>query len=160
MISSYIEVVHNFEAAHRLYEMPGKCQRIHGHSFLATLRLYGELDKHGVLINNMSDQLDFGTVKATYRHYLDTNYDHALLLNSADKLVDLWTNALVMDEAAKLDIVAEHGLPGLMVMPGDPTTENLALWIAKWALNEYAVCSVAVHVQETAVNNAGIALSS
>ena len=40
-----------------------------------------------------------------------------------------------------------------MIMPGDPTTENLAKWIAEWAATEFAA-DADVKVHETSVNAA------
>jgi 6-pyruvoyl-tetrahydropterin synthase len=80
--------------------------------------------------------LDFGTVKHAFRTYLDGEYDHRLLLNETDT----WAN---------------YDLPGLRKCAGDPTTENVALWIGQWALDAFPQCpTVGVTVDETHVNSA------
>jgi 6-pyruvoyltetrahydropterin/6-carboxytetrahydropterin synthase len=132
MTQASIAVKHNVEMAHRLFLTKGKCENIHGHSWWITLRLWGEIDEHGLL-----EGLDFGGVKATFRKYLDTTYDHRLLLNKDDP----WAN---------------YTLPGLREFEGDPTTELLAVEIAHVMsrLPMGGVLKLKVIVWETKVNNA------
>jgi 6-pyruvoyltetrahydropterin/6-carboxytetrahydropterin synthase len=130
-----IEVRHNIEVAHRLFDLKGKCEAIHGHSMWVKLTLHGQLDRHGVL-----EGIEFGALKKDFRNHLDTQYDHKLLLNEDDP----WTNAVFKDQK----------LPGLQVCPGDPTTENIAAWIANWAFEQFRL-PTDVFVQETHVNAAG-----
>jgi len=130
-----IRVKHNFEAAHRLFQTHGKCERIHGHSFQVELELGGDVNSRGLLCG-----LDFGQVKAGFRNYLDTDYDHSLLLNAQDP----WAE----DQGFGL-------LPGLKVMSVDPTTENIAARIGIWAQGtfaRYGVQTFGVTVWETNVN--------
>jgi 6-pyruvoyl-tetrahydropterin synthase len=88
--------------------------------------------------------IEFGSVKYAFRNYLDTTYDHHLLLN----IDDPW--AAPIDVATKGHVHQEF-LPGLVTTVGDPTTENIAAWVAEWAVLNYA-CDVTVKVQETHVN--------
>lgn len=157
-MDSFLEVRHNMEVAHRLFNLVGKCEAIHGHSMWVTLRLYGKIDDYGIIGNHYGLQMDFGSVKKAFRDYIDETYDHSLLLNKDDSLVDLWASDPVMNEAGKLGIDAENGLPGIKVMAGDPTTENLAKWIGEWAQRTYAVQRIECTVQETHVNAAGVIL--
>lgn len=134
-----ITVKHNFEAAHRLSLLPGKCESIHGHSFWATLTIYGEVNEQGIL-----EGLDFGNVKKEFRKYLDSEFDHHLLLNRNDPF------------AGNIHLQNTEGwqtLPGLNAMDGDPTTENLALLIANYMGPLYNL-STEVKVDETSVNAA------
>jgi 6-pyruvoyltetrahydropterin/6-carboxytetrahydropterin synthase len=141
MIVQTIKVKHNFEAAHRLFLTHGKCERIHGHSFKVQLELGGDVNSRGLLCG-----LDFGQVKAGFRNYLDTDYDHAILLNVDDPL------------AGNLNAQDTEGwftLPGLKVMSVDPTTENLAARIGIWAQGTFARFGVTmfdVTVWETDTN--------
>jgi 6-pyruvoyltetrahydropterin/6-carboxytetrahydropterin synthase len=145
-----ISVRHNFETAHRLYQTPGKCENIHGHSFWCDLELVGNVGATGMLAD-----LDFGDVKKKFRSFLDENFDHRTLLNK----IDPWAGQLLF-AGANADGQA-HFLPGLFPTEGDPTTENIAYWIATWALQAFpwAVEHVVVKVQETAVNAATCSLS-
>lgn len=147
---SFIEVRHNIEVAHRLYDMKGKCEAIHGHSMWVELKLHGIVDSMGTL-----DGLEFGEVKRLFRGHLDETYDHHLLLNEADP----WSKPLYLGGVGVEDIHKEdlQLLPGLRTFSGDPTTENIARWIAKWAHMVFGK-SVDVTVHETAVNAAGFTI--
>jgi|SRR5687767_2350452 len=144
---SYLEVRHNIEVAHRLFDLKGKCEAIHGHSMWVTMRLHGHINTSGVL-----EGLDFGGVKKHFREYLDTHYDHKLLLNEKDP----WAQPL-RGQATESTIEGVDYLPGLVQVPGDPTTENIARWVAKWSIAIFGL-AVDVHVQETHVNGAGFSL--
>jgi 6-pyruvoyltetrahydropterin/6-carboxytetrahydropterin synthase len=131
-----VKVKHNVEMAHRLSQLPGKCEQIHGHSWWVTLEVFGEPDATGVIIN-------FTDMKKAFRGFLDGHYDHRLLLNKQDPL---------------LEDVPEPGqtlYPGLQVMKGDPNTENFAELILQWAIGLYGGGNtecIRVEVWETSVN--------
>jgi len=110
------------------------------------MRLHGVVNSTGLL-----DDLEFGVVKKLFRDHLDSNYDHRLLLNERDP----WAQGLSFyNELAPGRVVAQEHLPGLQTVQGDPTTENIARWIAKWA-NMIFERPVDIIVHETAVNAAG-----
>lgn len=136
-MSASLLVRHNIEVAHRLSLLPGKCEAIHGHSMWVELELTGVVDDRGLLAG-----LDFGGVKRAFRGYLDTEFDHRLLLNASDPLADL--------------AFGPGRLPGLRVCPGDPSTENIAAWVGRWALEVFGAETTggSVVVQETHVNAA------
>lgn len=62
-----------FEAAHWLPQFPEghKCRRLHGHSFVIEIRLRGNPDENGILI-------DFGDVKKLVKPIID-QLDHQCL---------------------------------------------------------------------------------
>ena len=131
-MTASLRVRHNIEVAHRLSLLPGKCENIHGHSMWVTLELRG----HGIDESDRLDGLDFGAIKKAFRGYLDSTYDHHLLLNGDDPLGEL-------------------ELPGLRLCDGDPSTENIAYWIAQWARAEFQnTPAFRVQVDETHVNSA------
>lgn len=140
-----IAVKHNIEVAHRLFLLKGQCENIHGHSMWVTLWLKGELNEAGIL-----GGVDFGSLKATFRNYLDTVYDHHLLLNEADPVADYVT----FSDDENNTVLSADGLPGLTRCAGDPTTENIAKWIGTWCTNRVAWGHLvsAIDVQETHVN--------
>jgi len=103
--------------------------------------LEGRVDNNGILLG-----MDFGTIKSQFRTALDTEYDHHLLLNENDPLLTmLGTNDY------------ESYYPGLVTMPSDPTTENIARWIGEWCQTAYVrngLHRIRVEVWETQVNSA------
>jgi len=140
----FIKLTHNMEIAHRLFLMPGKCQQIHGHSMTIDLTLHGNPDENGVF-----EGLDFGDVKKVFRRYIDENYDHKLLLNVNDP----WAQPIETVAAYEAGTGAIW-LPGLVAVPGDPTTENLAKWILEWAQRTWDLRTT-VYIQETKTNGVG-----
>jgi 6-pyruvoyltetrahydropterin/6-carboxytetrahydropterin synthase len=130
-VTQSIKVRHNVEMAHRLSLVEGKCRQIHGHSWWVELEIVGPVDEFGIL-------REFGEVKQAFRHYLDETFDHKLLLNRDDPIVEP---------------PVTKRFPGVRLTPGDPTTENVARWIGHWAQWHFGgqYCYNVV-VWETAVN--------
>jgi 6-pyruvoyltetrahydropterin/6-carboxytetrahydropterin synthase len=145
MVEASINVSHNAEIAHRLTTLPGKCEQIHGHSLQFELTIVGQLGPNGVLAG-----LDFGKVKSLFRAYLDTNYDHHLLLNKNDPWA---TERIFWGTESQL-----RSLPGLVKLPGDPTIENIARWTCQDMRDQLATVEAAyeftVRVKETNTNGA------
>lgn len=102
--------------------------------------MHGPVDANGII-------LEFGAVKKTFRHHLDTELDHRLLLNQDDP----WARDL-----GQFDYDPKTILPGLAICVDDPTTENIARWIGEWCVKEYGeyVHQISVTVHETTVNAA------
>lgn len=150
VLSSSIWVEHNAEIAHRLMNLPGKCQNIHGHSLNISMHLDGELNEQGILAG-----LDFGTVKKVFREFLDREWDHHVLLNVDDPWAGQWRQ---MPNGQQVTSYAHYQrLPGLTTTPGDPTTENLAKWLCEWAQQEFAgdpIRGITISIQETGTNGA------
>jgi 6-pyruvoyl-tetrahydropterin synthase len=79
-----VSVEHNFETAHRLPFLGGKCQNLHGHSWftevsMANMAQLGGINKHGISI-------EYGLAKKVIREWIDTNLDHGTMLGAADPL--------------------------------------------------------------------------
>lgn len=67
-----LTVIVEFEAAHRIVDYPGKCNRLHGHNWSVEATVVGEkLDKLGMLI-------DFKEVKKAVNQVVD-QMDHYYL---------------------------------------------------------------------------------
>lgn len=76
-----IRVRHNFETAHRLPQLGGKCTSLHGHSWWAEWEITGaDVDDKGVVV-------DFGSIKAGLRDWVDFHLDHGAMLAAGDPLV-------------------------------------------------------------------------
>lgn len=86
-----IAVEHNFETAHRLPFLGGKCSSIHGHSwkakfYLQAYQLEGGMDENGI-------SADFGSVKKVIRQWIDMYLDHGMMIGGDDSLLDdLWND--------------------------------------------------------------------
>ena len=81
MTITTVAVRHNFETAHRLPQLGGKCTSLHGHSWWAEVTVAGVPDEAGVV-------LDFAALKHELREWIDQALDHATMLGAADPLVE------------------------------------------------------------------------
>ena len=75
-----VSKIFNFETAHALWGYDGKCKNIHGHSYILTVTVSGDLiddaenPKNGMII-------DFGDLKTIINKHVVDEYDHVLLVN-------------------------------------------------------------------------------
>lgn len=157
-----LKIRHNMEMAHRLSQDTGKCLQIHGHGMQVELALENlDINEAGMCVTHHGDVLEFGAMKRKFREYIDSTYDHRLVLNQEDP----WAQPIVFYSSINwteggIDVLAdEHHngdqmfLPGLSLVPGDPTVENLARWIGLWAATEFR-SDVLCSIEETKTNGA------
>jgi queuosine biosynthesis protein QueD len=107
-----IKVKHNLQMAHRLWNLPGKCQNIHGHTWEVILMMAGEPDERGIV-------MDYHDIKQAWRGWLDSEFDHRLVLDMDDPLLQLKTTS--------------PAYPGVSFFNGSPTVEALATRMAEKA---------------------------
>lgn len=67
-----------FDAAHRLIDYPGICNRIHGHTYTLVVTVEGKPDDSGMLI-------DFFDIKKIVEEEVITNVDHTYLNDRYDQ---------------------------------------------------------------------------
>ncbi len=121
-----ITVSGRFEAAHRLPQLGGKCQSLHGHSWLVDITVTGdELDSDGKLIR-------FEDLKRPIMGWVKEHLDHGTLLGSGDPLreplADHGTKLYLFDPTPTLD-----GPQTLTDGLEWPTVENVAVLLARVA---------------------------
>jgi len=80
-----------FDAAHRLSNYVGKCQRIHGHTYKVLVEVSADS------LNNWGAVLDFGDLKKIMNDHIDAIYDHKLLLFVDDPINKEISKAMPMD---------------------------------------------------------------
>lgn len=90
-----------FESAHRQLGDPGKCGKLHGHNYAVNIEIHGTPNKIGYII-------DFKDI-----HDVIDDFDHAVILCECDPLVTV------------LQSVKQR----VVVVPLNPTCENLAILI-------------------------------
>jgi 6-pyruvoyltetrahydropterin/6-carboxytetrahydropterin synthase len=148
-----LSVRHNFETAHRLPHLAGKCTSLHGHSWWmeATVSAPALLD--GTVV-------EFGALKGLIRSWIDTNLDHGAMLGADDPLADVLAEhkSKVFRFGAEDPDEAERFAEGLAY----PTVEAVAELLARVvddALDTLPSVTDAyvwqVSVSETHVNAAG-----
>jgi queuosine biosynthesis protein QueD len=136
-----------FEASHRLMCMKEghPCRNLHGHSYVVYVEIKVDEIKN---FENPNMVIDFSNLKP-FQKWLDENYDHALILNPADKLYDVMKN---FDEEMKINTTPN----------GDPTAENMAEFftdiidtiISPYIAGKVDKYSITVEVFETVGNSA------
>lgn len=106
-----IQVTHNFETAHRLPFLVGKCQSLHGHSWkvLITFTAY----QHQTGMNQSGISLEYGVLKKLVRGWIDEHLDHGTMIGVKDELLpalveDRHTKLFVFGDLGWLDIAAEE----------------------------------------------------
>lgn len=118
-----------YSMAHRLYAMGGKCAVPHGHNEFVRVRCRPESEI--TVPQNMA--LDFETAKSCWHEWIDTAVDHAFQLSDQDPLIGYFKK----EEPTRVH--------RLLVTPGDPTTEMLALCMAR---KFKALCGAILVLQE------------
>lgn len=72
----------HFDYGHRVLGHKGKCQYLHGHHGVAEVTLQSvKLDALGMVF-------DFGEMKGIFGKWLDLHWDHNLLLNPSDPVLE------------------------------------------------------------------------
>lgn len=100
-----------FDAGHRVLGHEGKCRHLHGHRYVAEVTIYtSDLDGLGRVI-------DFGEVKQVIGDWIDTNWDHNMILNREDPFVEILKKASDK-EPYTMD---------------NPTAENMARELFVWS---------------------------
>jgi 6-pyruvoyl-tetrahydropterin synthase len=161
------------EIAHRLSKSDGKCQQIHGHGMQVELILLVSEGPEGMAMNGVLETMEFGAIKKKFREHIDKKYDHRLVLFVGDEWagpiyrtaeIKTWMDLKEIESTASSprDVVEvvnfklaneQVFLPGLSLVPDDPTVENLAKWIAHWACDTFS-CDTICRIDETATNGA------
>lgn len=108
-----------FDAAHRILGHGGKCRNLHGHRYIAEITVQAEV------LNGLGMVLDFGVIKERIGKWIDDNWDHNVILNRKDPLLDL-------PSENKWDFEVRFGNRRPFLMPGEdcePTAENIATYL-------------------------------
>jgi 6-pyruvoyltetrahydropterin/6-carboxytetrahydropterin synthase len=133
-----VTVKHNFETAHRLPCLPGKCQSLHGHSWWVEWLFDAPMDENGIT-------LEYGALKKQLRTWVDRYLDHGTMLGHEDNLIEF---------APMLGKVFIFGPGGGYPFKPWPTVEAVAEMLGYQASILAGICPIEVRVQETHVNAA------
>ena len=100
------KVFGEFPFAHRQHNHDGHCALIHGHNWNFKITFAADkLDLNEFVV-------DFGKLK-WIRSWLDSNFDHTLVLNADDPLLEYLKNGLLSKSLAKIVEVPNGGAEGL-----------------------------------------------
>lgn len=141
-----ITVKHNFETAHRLPFLKGKCENLHGHSWWAEFMWDFPMDENGLTC-------EYGELKRDVRNFIDTALDHGTMIGIDDPLFEYrkllgkhFIFGTVHDKSAWYPLYY-----GYEARPW-PTVEAVAEMLAHFAPEPSYLFSV--EVQETFTNKA------
>jgi 6-pyruvoyltetrahydropterin/6-carboxytetrahydropterin synthase len=129
----------HFDYAHRVLNHESKCKHLHGHRGVAEVTVYApSLDPLGRVI-------DFGRLKEVVGKWIDDNWDHNIILNDGDPLID---GLLLSGGYTKADrdrhLLRIFGGKHPYSMAGNPTAENLARTLYKVAEERLAPLGIKV----------------
>lgn len=127
-----VERYHDISCGHRVVGHESKCRFLHGHNYRITFTLQSVKGLDGV-----GRVLDFGVIKSLLCEWLETNWDHKMLLWQEDPL-----------------LVSLGGHEGVVSVPFNPTAENMAehllVLICPALLFEYSgLVATKIRVEET-----------
>lgn len=89
---------------HRLIKHKGKCERYHGHNGIV------EVICEGDALNDNQLLIDFDVISKALKQWIDDEFDHRMILNEKDEMVEL-----LKKKGEKF-----------VSLPDDPTAEALA----------------------------------
>lgn len=98
-----------FDAAHRLPGHEGKCKNLHGHHYIVEASFSAEgLDSVGRVV-------DFAVIKEKLGSWIDTNWDHNVILWEKDKTLG--------------ENISAETKQKIFYLLESPTAENMALYL-------------------------------
>ncbi len=129
-----------FDAAHRIVGHSGGCQMVHGHRYAVELTFSSkEVDPMGMVI-------DFKEIKARFKEWIDTHWDHNIILNKEDKALG--------------DMIQNYTGQRVFYLDYNPTSENIAFYLFDVVLKEvfedlphYVELCSCIRVFETPTSN-------
>ena len=105
-----------FDSAHRLMHHPGKCSRLHGHTWRVIATVSGEPNPSSGMV------VDFAIIDAALKPTIDY-YDHRCFLNQDDPLL-LYRDTTYTEEGDVHSFLSERD--DIIMWVGEPTAESIA----------------------------------
>jgi 6-pyruvoyltetrahydropterin/6-carboxytetrahydropterin synthase len=106
------ERFHDIDCGHRVVGQGGKCEHLHGHSYRVTFKIKGtETENNQTGLDSVGRVLDFSVIKEKLCSWLETYWDHRILI---------WNKDIWYDTLWQLD---RHGV---IATSFNPTAENMA----------------------------------
>ena len=126
-----------FDAAHRLMGYEGPCANIHGHRYVAEITVEGDT------LNDLGMLVDFKVLKCI-GIWIDTHWDHALLLHPGDNedFEGLLTSTKIYKMLFGNNPTAEHMARELSRVAKDFMTPVVGVQVANVRLYETPDCFV------------------
>lgn len=145
-IKTTITRYHDFSYGHRIIGTnfdTNRCNQLHGHNARIYFTVSGTPDASGHIIG-------FEDMKRTYCEWLEANWDHKMLLSQHDNLFRVIGNS--REPTLPIDKDQFMKELGLVKLPCNPTTENLAMYLLLTLQKEFTFANAkltAIKWQET-----------
>ena len=97
-----------FDAGHRVLNHEGKCRYLHGHRYVA------EITVDCPRLDDLGRVVDFGVIKEKVGGWIDTNWDHNMILHPDDPLL----GAMVLEPGVSWS--EPHSATGGALFNNDP----------------------------------------
>ena len=85
--SFYLSRNFTFDAAHRIVDYAGKCERLHGHTYMLKVTIQGELQESGMVV-------DFAIIKNLVNDEIISKLDHVdlneIFINPTTENIAMW----------------------------------------------------------------------
>lgn len=105
-----------FDAAHRLIGHTSGCQMIHGHRYVVGFTFTS------TVLDDMGMVIDFKYIKDRFKIWIDSNWDHNLILHKNDKELG--------------DAISNYTGQKVFYLEYNPTSENIAFYLFNVVLLE------------------------
>ncbi len=99
---------HEIHCGHRVYEHEGKCQHLHGHSYIFEFHCRDGYNANA--LDKLGRVIDFSEIKSKLCEWLEDEWDHRMLM---------WVNDPLALYVKELD-------DSVVLVPFNPTAENMA----------------------------------
>jgi len=111
---------HTISCGHRVHNHESRCANLHGHNYTIQITcqsyLLDQLDSVGRVV-------DFSVIKSICCEWLENEWDHKFLMWEEDP----WYDFLKVNKLATATGLVP--IPGLIVVPFNPTAENMACFL-------------------------------
>ncbi len=124
-----------WDSGHRVLNHEGKCRHLHGHRYVA------EITVSAPALDTLGRVIDFSVLKTEIGEWIDQRWDHNMLLNSDDPLLQQGFNAGDASDIA-LELV---GRDPYIFYQMNPTAENIAKVLYGIAVDQMAPYGISVH---------------
>lgn len=102
---------HDFSAGHKVSGHENKCRHLHGHNYRVHFTIAS-----ADMLDGIGRVMDFSVIKDLLCEWLEQTWDHKFLIWSMDDDVDL---------------LADHFPDDVVVVPFNPTAENMAKYLVE-----------------------------
>lgn len=135
-----------FDSGHRVLGHESKCANLHGHRYVADVTVTAGC------LDSISRIIDFSVIKKVIGDWIDEFWDHNMLLNAEDPLVDATRLLNKQNPGPWKEKIYGNKLPYIMPAGMNPTAEVMAshlFAVAEQLLSPYNIQVKSVRIYET-----------